>query len=547
MWAVRDTNRFWRHSAAALLFLGLILLMSGCGPGLPKDLKKKVKAVPDIIETYGSRVDKNRDRYKELAGSPQFKAFEIYASQEDWPGHFTQAEAALARAKDLFDRELAPLVKQNRPEDATRVEQQMERIQEILTDAQKQSAFPVQRFSLLKQSMENAQTLAQQATADAKAVNRIKDRLQTDTLAKTLADFPNLAPEINARFAPVAALAQQSGEHLNTAAKEYERHTAGSGADYAAFADSVAALAANHDKAGILEAKFKKETEELYISYTKILKDMKATYFVTVKRESWNENSNYYDPRHAVFERRVSPETYDMLTAENLDTIAAITPGFTGSRLSTSISDSIWKELAINPTAQWPGRGHNAASFWVEDADERYFHKYILETNGEIKETDWEQVDENVYFANLEFLGMAILSKPYGVFENDRITQASPPGMAYVGNSRYGKWQEDNSGNRFWSWYGKYAFFSSLFFFPPSYYSYNSWHGWNNNYRNRQPYFGKTSNGFQKYGTSGTFVKKSPTFQNTNFAKSGGFKSQAASVRGAGSGLRGGGPKSKGK
>lgn len=547
MTAVCHTNRFWRHPAAALVFLGIIILVSGCGPGLPKDLKNKAKAVPDTIETYGTRVEKNKERYKALAGSQQFKAFEIYASREDWPGYFTQAEAALARAKTLFDKELAPLVKQNRPEGAPKVRQQMDRIQMILADAQKLSALPVQRYSLIKESMENAHTLAQQAAADAKAVSRIKDRLQTDTLAKTLADFPDLAPDINARFAPVAALAQQSAAHLNTAAGEYERHTAGSGADYAAFADSVAALAADHDRAKTLETAFKKETQELYTSYTKILKDMKETYFVTVKRESWNENSDYYDPRHAVFERQVSPETYGMLTAEDLDTIAAITPGFTGSRLSTSISDSIWKELAVNPTAQWPGRGHNAASFWVEDAKEVYHHKYILETNGETKETDWEQVDENVYFANLEYLGMAILSKPYGVFEKDRITEAAPPGMAYVGNPRYGKWQEDSSGDRFWSWYGKYAFFSSLFFFPPSYYSYNSWHGWNSSYRNRQPYFGKTSDGFQKYGTSGTVVKKSPTFQNTNFAKSGGFKSQTASVRGAGSGLRGGGPKSKGK
>jgi len=547
MTAACDTNRFRRHPAAALLFLGIILLVSGCGPGLPKELKKTAEAVPDTIETYTLRVDKNRDRYKELAGSQQFETFDIYASREDWPGHFTKAEAALARAKDLFDNALAPLLKQNTPEDAPRVKQQMARIQDILADAQKQAALPVQRYSLLKESMENAHTLQQQATADAKAVSRITDRLQTDTLARTLADFPDLAPEINARFAPLAALSQQSREHLNTASEEYERHTAGAGADYAAFADSVTALSANHDRAKILETAFKKEMKELYESYTKILKDMKAAYFVTVKRESWNENSDYYDPRYATFERQVNPGTYETLTAENLDTIAAISAGFMGSRLSTSFSDSIWKELAINPTENWPGRGHNAASFWVEDAREAYFHKYILETDGETTETDWERVDENVYFANLEYLGMAILSKPYGVFEKDRITQPSPPGMAYVGNPRYGEWQKNNSGDRFWSWYGKYALFSSLFFYPPSYYSYNSWHGWNNNYRNRQPYFGKTSDGFQKYGTSGTVVKKSPTFQNTTFAKSGGLKSQTASVRGAGAGLRGGGPKSKGK
>jgi len=273
---------------------------------------------------------------------------------------------------------------------------------------------------------------------------------------------------------------------------------------------------------------------------------MKEEYFVTIKRESWNENSDYYDPKFVTFQREVSDELYAVLTDDKTGAIASIAAGFTGSRFSSNIGD-LWKELSINPGEQWPGRGHNAASFWVEDSKEAYFHKYILEENGETRETDWEKVDERFYDANLEYLGMAILAKPYGMFEQDRLIQAAPPGMAYVGNSKYGEWKKDNSGNQFWSWYGKYALFSMLFNSRPSYYSYNSWHGWNNNYRNSRPYFGKTQNGFQQYGTSGTFVKQSPGLQGTNFAKSGGFKSQAPSVRGAGANLRGGGPKSKGK
>ena len=142
---------------------------------------------------------------------------------------------------------------------------------------------------------------------------------------------------------------------------------------------------------------------------------------------------------------------------------------------------------------------------------------------------------------------MAILSKPYGVFEQDRITQATPPGMAYVGNDRYGEWKKDDTGNSFWSWYGKYALFSHLFFFPPSYFGYGGWNSWNNTYRNRQPYFGKTQNGNQGYGTRGSFVKQSPKYQSSNFSKTGGLKSQSASVRGDGAKLRGGGPKAKGK
>jgi hypothetical protein len=333
---------------------------------------------------------------------------------------------------------------------------------------------------------------------------------------------------------------------LTVVKTEYASHRSGSNPDYAAFADSSQALDAGLKQALAHETGFSGQMAQLYTSYTKILKDMKEDYFVTIKRESWDENSDYYDPKFATYQRQVSPELYEALTAENVDTIAVITAGFTGSKFSSKIGD-LWKELAINPAEHWPGRGHNAASFWVEDSREAYFHKYLLEQEAETRETDWEPVDPDVYDANFEYLGMAILAKPYGVFEEDRDVQAAPPGMAYVGNDKYGEWKTDGSGNSFWSWYGKYAMFSMLFNSRPSFYGYNSWNGWNSGYRNSRPYFGETQNGIRQYGTSGTAVKQSPGFQSSNFARTGGFKSQTASVRGAASGLRGGGPNSKGK
>ncbi len=36
------------------------------------------------------------------------------------------------------------------------------------------------------------------------------------------------------------------------------------------------------------------------------------------------------------------------------------------------------------------------------------------------------------------------------------------PGSYLVGNPNYGHWNQDSSGNSFWSWYGKYALFSSV-------------------------------------------------------------------------------------
>ncbi|MCK5836946.1 MAG: hypothetical protein KAH09_06735, partial [Desulfobacula sp.] len=456
----------------------LVMMLTGCGEGLPKVLKNEARAIPDTIKTVKSQVNKNKGKYKTLTGSPEFKVVKPFALKENWPQKYQLAFDALKRAKALYDKDLSPLISQNKPELVPQVKQQITRIKKVLQDAEDFSRYPISRFSKVRETIENTADLHSRATKNADQISQMATQFKTGPMEKALADFPDLTEKINARVAPLAKLKQQSLENLNVVETEYSRHTAESSADYAALTDSAQALASGLEQARSLETKLTGDMAQLYSSYTKILKDMKEEYFVTIKRESWNENSDYYDPRFATFSREVSPEAYEALTAENLDTIATISAGFTGSKFSSTLG-GLWKELAIKPTDQWPGRGHNAASFWVEDSREAYFHKYILEENGDTRETDWERVDAGFYDANLEYLGMAILAKPYGVFEQDRLIQPAPPGMAYVGNSKYGEWQKDNTGNQFWSWYGKYAMFSMLFSSRPSYFGYNSWNGWN--------------------------------------------------------------------
>jgi hypothetical protein len=206
--------------------------------------------------------------------------------------------------------------------------------------------------------------------------------------------------------------------------------------------------------------------------------------------------------------------------------------------------ESAFKSLNLDLVADWPDSRHNAATFYLQNTQLKYFHKYIKEEDGETSETGWESVNASFYEQNLDNLGMAILSKPYGEFEPD--SHAAPPGMAYVGNPKYGEWKKDESGNSFWAWYGRYAFFSNLFFFPSHHYSYGSWNRWNTDYRYKKPYYGQTGTGYT-FGSRGSRMKDSPRYQNSTFSKTGGFKTASASVRGRASGLRGGGPKSRGK
>ena len=527
--------------AATLPFL------AGCGEGLPKDVKQHAKALPDLIKKEQDRVARQQQKFEKTAADPEFEPYRPYAQKELWNGKFVAAKEALKRASNLYDSDLSPLVSQNRAEGAEAVNQQIKRIKGIIAEAGVLAAYPMARVGAINKAMSQPEIIVEQARIDADSIVRAVDTFQNQTLDKALSAFPDASSEINKKAAPFLALGQKASEDLAGIQAQYDAHEKGLDVDYAALADHGATLADSRNKADRFSTEMNDAFESLYKSYTKILRDMKVTYQVTIKRESWDENSDFYNPQFATFTREVPEDIYLVVAADNLENIAEVKPGFRGSQFITHIKADMWKYLEIDPGARWPTRAHNAAVFYLEDSTEKYFHKYLLEEGGETSETDWQPVSESFYESNIEYLGMAILSKPYGVFEQDRLTQAAPPGMAYVGNPKYGEWKEENNGNRFWSWYGRYAFFSSLFFFPPSYYSYGSWNGWYNNYRYRRPYFGQSENGSARYGTYGTYVKKSPKYQSSDYARSGGFKSRSASVRGSGPGLRGGGPGNRGK
>jgi len=435
-------------------------------------------------------------------------------------------------------------MKKNDPQGAVPARVQINRINKVIQEARDQAKTPFARMDRIRTAMTQTQSVYVRGGASGRSVLEKIQALDAGPVADAREKFPDALAKIDARFSPLSKMEKETRDHLAVLEKEYQAYGASKPVDYAAYITSADAMDAALKEADTLAPAIEKDMARLYQSYTKVLQDMKEDYYITVKRESWDERSDAYTPRFTTFQRQVTPAVFETLATTELESIADLTPAYGRLSLKNNIG-SAWDALEINPTENWPDRRQNAASFWIENTKPVYYHKYLQETNGETKETDWVKVNPSFYEQNLNNLGMAVLSKPYGEFEPD--PQAAPPGMAYVGNSQYGEWKKDENGESFWSWYGRYAFFSSLFFFPPSYYHYGSWNRWHNNYRHKKPYYGKTKSGAYTYGTRGTKIKRSPRYQNTNFAKTGGFKSRPASVRGGASSLRGGGPKGKGK
>ncbi len=135
----------------------------------------------------------------------------------------------------------------------------------------------------------------------------------------------------------------------------------------------------------------------------------------------------------------------------------------------------------------------------------RYFHKYLVIEPDSSQKTEWLEVPKQYYDEKLEFLGMALATKKEGELDS----QVSPPGYGYVGDERYGEWREDSQGGSFWAFYGKYAFFTSLFggWYHPIYR--HDYRGYSKHRSQGRPYFGSSS----QFGSSGKIVKqKRPGF-----------------------------------
>ncbi|CAN2045006.1 Lipoprotein [Candidatus Magnetomoraceae bacterium gMMP-13] len=129
-----------------------------------------------------------------------------------------------------------------------------------------------------------------------------------------------------------------------------------------------------------------------------------------------------------------------------------------------------------------------------------YFHKYKIVQPDNAGTTDWIEVSEDFYRLNENFLGMTLAAKK----EGESISQKAPPGYAYVGDDRYGKWKQDSSGNSFWEFYGKYAMLSQFMgmFSQPVYRSdYDTYR----TFKSRNTPFYGTGN---EYGTKGSVTKK---------------------------------------
>ena len=539
----------WKKNVVRILVIPFLIFLVSCG--IDGKLKKQAKGLDETIASTTNTVKKKQKEYQDKKNQPGFEFFKIYAEREKWDKAFTGALAETDRLLIVHKKDVMPIVDRNKSEEERKLQKQINRVMAALRQVIISIDQPRRRMGELKAIQREAPERMNKAKAEMKEIDSLITAIDP-VFTKANAHIEEIAkPGYQKRLSTLATdqvglikLQSDAKASLDAAEAEFKNHRSGTFADYGILGKGTKDTAANLAVLRKRDADLRKKMEGLYHSYKKLLSDMKIEYFVVIGRVSWD---NYYDwpteHTHKYRPRKVSAGAYGYLSKLPPDTVPAKLGGWGGYKIR--INKSHWDQLRINPQERWPS-GDDEAEFWIEEAFPAGYHKYTIIQGGRKTVTDWEELDDlEEYYDHEEDLGMEIVSKPQGMFEDEVIEQAAPAGMAQVGDKRQGEWRRDpNSGRSFWYYYGIYAFLNGR---RTSHIYRNDWDTWRRDYRGRRSYYGSTRDGTRRYGTFGRAVRTDRHYASTSFAKRGGLKSAPASVRSAGSSRKGRGPGRKGK
>jgi hypothetical protein len=514
-------------------------MVAACA-GISGDTKESAEKLPGQISAASATVTKAQQQFNQTLQRPNATFMKAYQADVE-RGGFREAAALVAGADKLYSGQLKPVLDRNEEADNARANQLVADINRRLKQAQELSKLPGLRATEVIKAKDNATALTTTAKANVAELDRTTNELG-QTVQAAAAKYPQQAGAINKRLVPIQ-------QQRQTADRELTRLEAGLKTDppnYATLYDTSSTITATHQAAMPTAGKLRTQLADVDNTVTRTLVDMKIDCTVTVTRSSWDESSDGGESTHT-YRRDLPGNTEACLywegLSDKLDDDAQIGEyedpwnGDPRFKLAGGVDRKRWDQLSLDFRQDWPG-SHNSATYHLEAVDLQYFHKVNTTRNGVMTQGDWQPVSAEVFDDREYDLGMDIYTKPAGTFDDEASDEASPPGMAYIGNPDYGQWRNDSSGSSFWVFYGQYRFFSDLL--GGSVYR-SDYNDYNRRYYGRGGYYGSMGDR-DRWGTLSPQTRS--RYTTTNWVRTGG---QEASIRTAGPSGRAGGPGGGGK
>ena len=479
--------------------------------GLPARTREDAQRTSAAIDAENGDIARKEAAYRAFAASSAYTTYRVYAEREKWVGQFDYARAKTAAAKTTYDRYVAPLLQRNDSRDDYEVEIQISRINRLINEGRAYADIPQRRRQYVDEVARAYTRLLRESHDNVDAAKAALASVVAER-DKARGAFPARQADIEKRVQPVEKLADEATRASQKVSYEAANASAGRAADFVVLGDNAQLVARNASAIREDARTADGQLKSLSTSYSRALADMKAVYYITVMRWAWDDDADS-PPTHTYSYPRqeLTGEAFDYFNSlpQSLPYIARLKSGWFGrSDVETRVEPARWAALGISPKDQWISQDDTAEYGFTLSAD--YFHKYLVTQNGETTETDWQKVDETMFENHVDDLGMDIVTKPFGAFEDEKITNPTPAGLAFVGNPQYGRWQTDDRGTSFWAWYGAYRLFGDLLGARGQPYSYrrDEWETWSTRYRG-QPYYGEDKDKRERYGTGGYVVGSS--------------------------------------
>lgn len=550
-------------------YFGIILfasLLSGCG--LSDYSKKQAEQLGGSLKQTVAKVDLLEKQMNTELQSKDFSFLQAYAKKENWNQFFIDARDELKNTDYLYNTQVAAMLDNNDSDYQRKFDSLLIKVTVSLRKVNNLARQANDRKLFLVKAKKEAPSLYKKTTSNIKSLRDLIAQAHLYS-EKTKVDYSTRRDDIQSRFASLRKFLDDAENKYVDATQEYNNISSAK-VDYAKLADSMQFISESLSNAQKREKKLKSKLGEHYRSYIKILSDMKIEYFSVLMRSTWDESSDWdTEKTYKYSPKKITEETYEQLG--RYGAVASACWGWFCSEPKISVPSKIWSEIKVNLKQSLPS-SHSHGEYWIEDFYAVAYHKYTIIENDKKKETNWVKVSEDEYWKHEEHLGLTIVSKPYGFYEEEKTTSASPTGLGLIaqpkvvagvstGNNQYGEWKQKSDGTSFWEFYGQYRLMTDLIGgFGQSHYSYDDWDHYNRSDR-KKSYYGRKDQygtyGAATYGSKSRYAHSSHAKRNPSAvrqARSGSSQSyqkgkaaSSSSRNGVSQSIRGRGPNGKGK
>jgi hypothetical protein len=528
-----------------LIFIPIVFLLISCG--INRDLKQAASGCEERLQQARSEIESAQKKYTDWIGLESYKTLSRFEDRYHWREQYEEAIDELDKIRSLLT-DIQQVLEADNPEDEGKLKELIDSFNNRLTITLERTKQPwPQIATLLKHSASTGGIIEQaESKSDLRVHALQKLRRHVDkVVAESKAYGWGKEEAILAKMKELDTLQETIVSTIKIARDAYNKErqeTIDSPPDRNNFVyvdgderylynclpvvvDTIQKVEPLLDELKQSENQFKQSLDGLYRCYSKRLIDMKVSYMVVIGQELTDgilaqtvgvgkRSQKYYysDAYYFYPHREVNKESFNYLSNKK----GKIASGIANIKLN--IPAKIWNTLELDVYENsWR---HNDAVYRVSGTKIKYFHRYLIIEQGSgagdrVVPGYWEEVSEETFARHIDHLGMDLEAKAFGMYELEMIDTAMPPAIAFVGNKKYGHWQDGDESGRYWVYDGWYSRLN--FLFDGLHYSFKQWDEWRNNYRAREPYYDKNPDGTTLYGTLGSAVENDSYFKTTEF------------------------------